>query len=318
MQEKKLLDQIRDIIRAKHYSIRTEQTYIEWAKRYILFHKKKHPKYLGLKEINDYLTYLAVNANLAAGTQNQALNAIKFMYKEVLHIDLGPVNGFVRAKRPEKIPVVLNKEEINKLFEHLYGTEKLMACLLYGAGLRLMECVRLRIKDVEFSYKQIIVRDGKGNKDRVTILPEKIKDQLKLQIQKVSLIHKQDLADGFGKVYLPYALDRKYKNASTSLGWQYVFPAANRSNDPRAGISRRHHISESLLQKAVRIAVRKAGIVKPASCHTLRHSFATHLLINGYDIRTVQDLLGHKNIKTTMLYTHVLKKGGMSVQSPID
>jgi len=318
MSDKKLIEQIRDKIRLKHYSIRTEKTYVDWAKRFILYNNKRHPLELGEKEINAYLTFLAVKVKVAASTQNQALNAIIFMYQEVLNKNIGDIGMFKFAKRPEKIPVVLTKEEAGQLFKHLNGINRIMAGLLYGAGMRLMECVRLRIKDVDFGYNQMIIRDGKGSKDRVTLLPSSIKKQLALQIKKVKLIHEQDLTDGFGEVYLPNAIDKKYKNAGRETGWQYVFPSVKRSVDPRSGIERRHHISEAVLQKAIKKAIIAAGIVKSASCHTLRHSFATHLLENGYDIRTVQELLGHKDIRTTMIYTHVLNKGGLAVRSPLD
>lgn len=318
MAQKKILDQIRDIIRIKHYSIRTEKTYVDWAKRFILFHNKIHPAKMGEKEINAYLTFLASKAKVSASTQNQALNALIFMYHEVLKKDIGDIGHFYRAKKPVRVPVVLTKEEIANLFNYLDGEKRVMAGLLYGSGLRLMECVRLRIKDIDFSYNQVIVHDGKGNKDRTTLLPQRFNEQLKLQMKKVAIQHQQDLADGFGEVYLPYALDKKYKNAAKAIGWQYIFPAQNRSADPRSGKVRRHHISEDILQRAIKGAVYKAGIIKPASCHTLRHSFATHLLENNYDIRTVQELLGHKDVRTTMIYTHVLQKGAMAVKSPID
>ena len=247
MPEKKLLDEIREVIRMKHYSIRTEKSYVDWAKRYVLFHNKKHPLEMGENEINAYLTFLAVKAKVAASTQSQALNALIFMYHEVLKKNIGDIGNFHKAKRPEKIPVVLTKDEMNSLFYHLDGEKKLMAGLLYGAGLRLLECVRLRIKDIDLSYNQVIVRDGKGNKDRITLLPQKFKEPLKLQMKKAAILHKQDLADGYGEVYLPYALDRKYKNAAKEVGWQYIFPAQKRSIDPRSGKERRHHISEDVL-----------------------------------------------------------------------
>jgi len=317
MSKEKLLDQLRNHIRARHFSIRTEQTYTQWVKRFILFHNKRHPATMSGKEINQYLTYLAVKSNVAASTQNQALNAIVFLYKEILNKEV-EIGEFIRAKVSHKLPVVLASDEVANLLKHLDGKYRLMAGLLYGSGLRLLECVRLRIQDIDFKYNQITVHDGKGQKDRVTMLPVTFKNELKLQIKYVKILHQQDLQNGFGAVYLPYALERKYKNAASELRWQYLFPASVLSVDPRTGIKRRHHLSESILQKVVKDAVRKAGILKHASCHTLRHSFATHLLENGYDIRTVQELLGHRDVRTTMIYTHVLNRGGLAVKSPVD
>jgi len=273
---------------------------------------------MGTRELEQFLTYLAVKGRVASSTQNQALSAILFMYKEVLNIELPWLNDMTRAKRPEKIPVVFSKNEIQKLFANLDGTYWTMAHLLYGAGLRLMECLRLRVKDVDFDMNQITVRDGKGKKDRVTMLPEIVKIHLQQHLDKVRIVHKQDLADGYGEVYLPYALERKYPQASREWGWQYVFPSGNRSRDPRSNKIRRHHINEQSLQRMVKKAIRKSKLIKPGSCHTLRHSFATHLLESGYDIRTVQELLGHKDVRTTMIYTHVLNKGGQGVISPSD
>lgn len=319
MSNKKLLDQIKDKTRVKHMSIRTEQVYVAWAKRYILFHNKRHPTEMGEKEVEEFLTHLAVKENVAASTQNQALNAILFMYKKIYDRKLSKLRGFTRSNKKTKIPVVLSKDEIDTFFSNIHGHYKVMAGIMYGSGLRLMECVRLRVKDVDFKYNQIIVRSGKGDKDRVTLLPIKYKEPLQMQIKKVKAIHKQDLSDGYGNVYLPNALEKKYPNAVKEFGWQYVFPAAQITVDPRTGIKRRHHVSESIIQKAVKNAVRQSkGIFKDASCHTLRHSFATHLLENGYDIRTVQELLGHKDLKTTMIYTHVLNRGGFAVKSPAD
>jgi integron integrase len=273
MSDKKLLEQVRDKIRVKHYSYRTEQSYVQWIKRFIIFHNKQHPKDMGEKEINEYLTFLAVKSKVAASTQNQALNAIIFLYRDVLKHNIGDLGNFERAKKSEKIPTVLTREETASIFKYLNYEYKLMAGLLYGSGLRLKECIRLRVKDVDINLNQIVVREGKGYKDRVTMLPHKFKDNLKLQIKKVRLIHQQDLLEGFGEVYLPFALEKKYKNANKEFGWQYVFPALKRSQDPRSGKIRRHHISESILQKEVKKAVRAAKIIKPASCHTLRHSF---------------------------------------------
>ncbi len=318
MSEKKLLDQLRDLIRTKHLSIRTEKTYVQWAKRFILYHNKTHPTRMGAEQINQYLTFLAVKKRVAASTQNQALNAIVFMYKHLLGQKTTDIGDYVRAKRSQKIPVVLSKDEVRELFKHLTGVYKLIAGLLYGSGLRIMECMRLRIKDVDFKYKCITVRDGKGQKDRVTMLPDKITHRLNLQIEKAKIIHHQDLTDGVGTIYLPFAIERKYKNAGKDWRWQYVFPAPNLSIDPRTGIKRRHHLSENRMQKEIHKAVIISGLTKSASCHTLRHSFATHLLENSYDIRTVQELLGHKNLNTTMIYTHILKQGGKGVKSPLD
>jgi integron integrase len=314
---KKLLDRMREILRVKHYSIRTEQTYINWAKRYILFHDKRHPKDMGSQEIAAFLTHLAVNRNVAASTQNQALCALLFLYNEVLHIDVGPVDA-VRAKKPKRLPTVLSKDEVERVIAAVTGPNRLVVRLLYGSGLRLIECLRLRVKDVDFAYRQITVRDGKGRKDRVTVLPGKLVEPLKTHLQRVAMIHQQDLDAGRGAVYLPYALATKYPNANKEWCWQYVFPARGLSRDPRSGIVRRHHLGEGVLQRAVRRAARLAGIDKPVSCHTFRHSFATHLLEDGYDIRTVQELLGHKDVKTTMVYTHVLNRGGLAVRSPLD
>jgi integron integrase len=318
MSNEKLLDQLRNRIRAKHFSLRTEQNYIQWIKRFILFHHKRHPAEMTGKEINEYLTYLAVKANVAAATQNQALNAIIFFYREIVNREIPNIGEFIRAKTVHRLPVVLSKDEVNNLLNYLEGQNKLMAGLLYGAGLRLLECLRLRIKDIDFQYNQITVHDAKGHKDRITILPHSLKESLQLHIKSVKILHQQDLHAGYGSVYLPYALERKYKNAAADFCWQYVFPADTLSIDPRSGIKRRHHLSESVLQRAVKQVVYRSKILKPATCHTLRHSFATHLLENGYDIRTVQELLGHKDVRTTMIYTHVLNRGGVAVKSPID
>lgn len=314
----KLLDQVRQVIRKKHYSYKTEDAYVNWVKRYIIFHKKKHPSDMGEKEIASFITDLAVNGKVAASTQNQALNAIVFLYKQVLNIDLGDFGPMERAKRPKKIPIVLNKEEVGRILGQMTGTNRLMAQILYGTGLRLTECLRLRVKDIEFAMNQIIVIDGKGAKDRVTILPETIKPLLIDHLNTVKVIHENDLKEGFGEVYLPYALEKKYKNAAREWRWQYVFPATKISEDPRSGKKRRHHLDESVLRKAVRAAAQKAGINKLIGPHTFRHSFATHMLENGYDIRTVQELLGHEDVSTTMIYTHVMNKGGLGAKSPLD
>ncbi len=314
----KLLDQVRNRIRCKHYSIRTEQAYIEWIRKFIFYHGKRHPAEMGENEISDFLTYLAVKRRVAASTQNQALSAIVFLYREVIQRDLGEFENLIRAKRPSRLPVVFTTKEMKSILIQLEGNNWLMGHLLYGAGLRIMECMRLRVKDVDFDYKQVIIRNGKGNVDRVTMLPNIIADNLKLHLEKVKLLHGRDLKEGFGAVYMPYALERKYKNANRSWAWQYVFPASRRSVDPRTGIERRHHISETVIQRAIKTAIRNAEITKAGSCHSLRHSFATHLLESGYDIRTVQELLGHKDVSTTMIYTHVLNRGGKGVKSPGD
>jgi len=315
---RKLLDQVRDVIRRKHYSIRTEATYVDWIRRYILFNGKKHPKQMGAAEIEGFLTHLAVHNKVSASTQNQALCALIFLYNHVLGIEINQKINAERAKRPKRLPVVLSAAETNRLMSHLNGVYWLMAGLLYGAGLRLMECLRLRVKDVDFHQRHIVVRAGKGNKDRVTLLPESLVPELKNQLHFAKGLHENDLRRGYGAVYLPFALARKYPKAATIWHWQYVFPAGKLSRDPRSSEIRRHHIDGSSLQKAVRTAARKAGLSKPVTPHTLRHSFATHLLENGYDIRTVQQLLGHSDVSTTMIYTHVLKRGPGAVKSPMD
>ncbi|MFZ0256024.1 MAG: integron integrase [Gammaproteobacteria bacterium] len=314
----RLLDQVRDAIRVRHYSIRTEQAYLGWIKRFVLFHGKRHPGEMGKAEISTFLTHLALTGKVAASTQNQALNAIMFLYREVLKQDVGWLDDVERARKPSRLPVVFTPEEARRVLTLLPKDKWLMTSLLYGSGLRLMECVRLRVKDLDFHYRQITVRDGKGYKERVTVLPEKLVEPLQAQLQTVGTVHQQDLKEGYGVVYLPYALERKYPNANREFGWQYVFPASKRSIDPRSGVERRHHISETSLQQAVKNAIRRAGIIKPGSCHTFRHSFATHLLENGQDIRTIQELLGHKDVNTTMIYTHVLARGGRGVRSPLD
>ena len=314
----KLLDNVRKIARVKHFSLSTEDSYVYWIRRFIIFHNKRHPKDMAESEIRDFISHLSAHENVAASTQNQALSALLFLYRDVLGIQLQYIDDIERAKRPVKVPTVLSRSEVSAILRHLTGTFQIMTSLLYGSGLRLMECLRLRVKDLDFHYNQIIIRDGKGQKDRVTMLPVPLKPSLARHLNKVKLLHEEDLSDGFGEVFLPYALDRKYPNASKEWAWQYVFPAAKRSIDPRSGKRRRHHVSESVLQRAVKDAVRRAGIAKPASCHTLRHSFATHLLEDGYDIRTVQELLGHKDVSTTMIYTHVLNRGGKGVRSPLE
>lgn len=314
----KLADQLRNKIRVKHYSIRTEKAYLTWYEKYVRFHKLRHPKEMGEAEIEQFLTHLAVNENVSSSTQNQAFNAILFLYRDVLGIELKNIEKVTRAKKSELRPVVFTKDEVRDIMKHLKGTHWIMAQLLYGAGLRLMECVRLRVKDVDFGYNQITVRDGKGKKDRVTMLPGTVKEPLQNHMEKIRILHEQDRAQGCGEVYLPNALERKYPHANREFGWQYVFPAEKRSKDPRSGRIRRHHLGEQSLQRAVKNAVKASKINKPGGCHVLRHSFATHLLESGYDIRTIQDLLGHKDVSTTMIYTHVLNKGGRGVVSPAD
>lgn len=312
-----LLDSVRAALRVRHCSIRTEHSYIHWIKRFVHFHGLRHPSELGEREVADFLSHLAVRGKVAASTQNQALNALVFMYKYALGRPLGEITGAVRAKRPQRLPVVLTQNEVRRIFRHMNGVPWLVACLLYGSGLRIMEGVRLRVKDIEFARLAIVVRDGKGAKDRVVTLPEDVVEPLQSHLSWTKTVHDKDLAAGLGEVYLPHALGRKYPNAGKEWGWQYVFPSRSVSVDPRSGAQRRHHINESIVQKAVKTAVRAAGIDKPASCHTLRHSFATHLLERGMDIRTVQEQLGHKDVRTTQIYTHVLARGGLAVKSPL-
>lgn len=314
----RLLDEVRARLRVKHYSLRTEQAYVGWIRRFILANGKRHPRDLGGREVGTFLTQLATHGNVAAGTQNQALSALLFLYREVLQQDLPWMNDVIRAKRPRRVPVVLTRGEVLRLLAQLEGRDWLMACLLYGSGMRLMECLRLRVKDIDFSRHAVIVREGKGDKDRHVPLPDKLADALRGQLATTRLLHASDLASGFGAVYLPHALARKYPRAAREWGWQYVFPASQRSRDPRSGEIRRHHLDEKVLQRAVQRARCAAGIDKPATCHTLRHSFATHLLEAGHDIRTIQELLGHKDVATTQIYTHVLNRGGQGVLSPLD
>ena len=303
---KKLLDQTRDVLRLKHYSLRTERSYCDWIERFIRFHQLRHPKEMGVAEITQFLTHLARIGNVSAATQNQALSALLFLYQQVLKQEVGWIDQVERAKRPQRIPVVLTRDEVHKIFAHMHGMPRLMAGLLYGSGLRLMECVRLRAKDVDFGYARITVRDGKGAKDRVTMLPVNLAAPLERHLAKVKAQHEQDLEDGFGEVYLPDALARKYKSAARSWAWQFVFPSSRISLDPRTSARRRHHVNENVLQTAVKHAVRAYGVSKLATCHTLRHSFATHLLENGYDIRTVQELLGHSPREITKTYAKAL------------
>jgi integron integrase len=314
----KLLDRVRDAIRTRHYSYRTEEAYVGWVKRFILFHHKRHPAEMGKAEIEQFLTALAVKRHLAASTQNQALAALLFLYKDVLECDPGWLNDVVRAKRPHRLPTVLTSAEVSALLAQLRGVHWLMAMLLYGSGLRLRECLRLRVKDVEFDRNEIVVREGKGRKDRVTMLPTTVKAPLAAHLARVRRLHERDLQAGLGRVQLPDALSRKYPNADREFGWQWVFPASRICTDPRFGEPQRFHLHKSVLQRAIHEAARRAGLIKPVGAHTLRHSFATDLLTAGYDIRTVQELLGHRDLKTTMIYTHVLNRGGHGVQSPAD
>lgn len=314
----KLLDQVRTVIRKKHYKYSTEQAYIQWIKRYIIFHNKQHPSKLGEEAISQYLSFLAMDRNVAASTQNQALNAIVFLYKQVLKIDIGDFANFERAKRPENLPTVLTVNEIEQLLSAMSGFHSLISKVLYGTGLRLKECARLRVQDIDFEQDLIMVRDGKGAKDRRTMLPASIKPMLKSHLKKVKSIHIQDLHAGLGEVYLPYALSRKYPHAAKEWRWQYVFPSGVISTDPRSNKRRRHHIDESTHRKAVKKAAAIIGLHKKVTPHVFRHSFATHLIEAGYDIRTVQELLGHKDVSTTMIYTHVLNNGKVGVHSPLD
>ena len=314
----RLLDQVRERIRVKHYSIRTEQAYTGWIRRFILFHCKQYPVTLSAPEVEAFLTHLAVERNVAAATQNQARSALLFLYKDVLGIELPWLDGVENARTPARLPVVLTRDEVARILRELKGIHALIGRLLYGSGMRTMECVRLRVKDVDFARFEIVVRDGKGAKDRITMLPRGVTAPLRAHLHDVWAMHQRDLTEGFGAVYLPHALHRKFPDTPKAWGWQYVFPAGDRSRDPRTDALRRHHLSDQSFQRAVRQAVRDAGLTKPASSHTLRHSFATHLLESGYDIRTVQELLGHSNVATTMIYTHVLNRGGRGVVSPLD
>jgi len=314
----KLLDRVRHKIRLKHYSIRTEEAYVSWIKRYIYFHNKRHPKDMGREEIEVFLTDLAVKANVSASTQNQAFNALLFLYEQVLNMKVSDNINALRAKRPQRLPTVLTYDETLAIIDGMTGVFQLMVKLIYGCGLRGIECVRLRVKDIDFEMNQIIIRDGKGKKDRVTMLPEDVQPALREHLRYVKTLHEKDLADGYGSTYLPYALAKKYKNADRDWGWQYIFPSKTLSVDPRSGTKRRHHMHLDSVNKSVKKATRIAGITKTVSSHTFRHSFATHLLQDGYDIRTIQELLGHKDVSTTMIYTHVLNRGGRAVRSPLD
>jgi integron integrase len=314
----RLLDSLRQAIRVRHYSIRTEDTYVDWVRRFILFHGKRHPRDLGATEVAAFLTHLAVDRGVAPSTQNQAKSALLFLYREVLQLELRWLDEVIAAKVHRRLPVVLTPSEARALLHELSGTMGLVCSLLYGTGMRVLEGLRLRVKDVGFERREIVVRDGKGGKDRVTVLPENLVLPLQQQMSKAKALHDKDLQEGFGEVWLPDALSVKYAGAPRTWGWQWVFPSAIRCADPRCGVVRRHHLNETSVQKAMAGAARRAGIVKPCSPHTLRHAFATHLLQAGYDIRTVQELLGHSDVSTTMIYTHVLNRGGRGVRSPFD
>lgn len=314
----RLLDQVRDALRRRHYSYRTEQSYIQWIKRFIFFSDKRHPKDLGAPEVTAFLSHLARDRDVAAATQNQALAALLFLYKEVLAQPLPWLDQIERAKRPARLPTVLSVAEVQRLLAQMHGTKWLMASLLYGAGLRLRECLKLRVKDLDFDYGQILVRDAKGGKDRVTMLPQSVIEPLREHLIRVKMLHERDVASGHGDVELPGAIARKYPRAPYEWGWKFVFPSHKLSVDPRSGVIRRHHVFENYLIRGVKEAARAARIAKHVSCHTLRHSFATHLLERGQDIRTVQELLGHSSVETTMIYTHVMNKGGRGVNSPLD
>ena len=314
----KLLERMRQQMRAQHYSNRTEEAYCMWVKRYVRFHQLRHPSLLGTTEVNSFLTDLAVNQKVSASTQNQALAALLFLYRTILEKDLGNLGDIIRAHRQKRLPVVLTREEVKKVLLSIPTKRRIIGEILYGCGLRLMECITLRVQDIDFGSNQITVREGKGGKDRVTMLPMKLKPRLKEHLEEVRKVHEKDLREGFGRVLLPDALERKFPNAAVEWKWQWVFPQERRWVDGRTGKEGRHHIDESLVQKVVKSAVEKAGVNKSASCHTFRHSFATHLLENGYDIRTVQELLGHSDVRTTMIYVHVLNRGGLGVKSPVD
>lgn len=313
----RLLDQVRHVIRLKHYSLSTEKSYLYWIRFFIRFNQLQHPRDLCERDIQRFLTYLAVERNVAAGTQNQALNAIVFLYREVLQQPLGDFSNAVRAKKGQRLPTVFSRDQAHQVISRMEPPYHSLAGLMYGSGLRLMEAVRLRIKDIDFHRETVTVRSGKGDKDRQTLLPAPLVDELKAACRKAQLLHRMDREQGCGEVYMPTALARKYTHAASSLPWQYVFPSERRSTDPRSGRTGRHHVSKESVQRAVKRAIRAAGIVKRASCHTFRHSFATHLLEAGYDIRTVQELLGHEDVRTTQIYTHVMAKGVAGVRSPL-
>ena len=332
----RLLDRVREAIRARHYSLRTEEAYVGWIRRFILFHQKRHPIEMAEPEINAFVTHLAVQSSIGASTQTQALSALMFLYRHVLRKPLPDLDTVIRAKRPGRLPSVLTRSEVRRILGRMNGTPRLVATLLYGTGIRLLECLRLRVKDLEFGNNRIIVRDTKGGEDRVVPFPVVARAEMPSWLSRVKRIHDGDLADGFGSVYLPDAIARKFPGSEREWGWQYVFPGEHRSHDPRGKElrrrpgsaapvltptgqpERRHHLHETVIQRALRRAVLDVGISRRISCHTFRHSFATHLLEEGYDIRTIQELLGHRDVKTTMIYTHVLNRGGRGVKSPVD
>jgi integron integrase len=314
----RLLDQMREAMRSRHYSPRTERAYVQWVRRYIVFHHGLHPGQMGEREINEFLTHLAVEQHVSASTQNQALAGLLFLYRSVIGYDVGDLGGVVRARKPKRLPVVMTPDEVRSLLRGMDGETKLMASLMYGTGMRLSECLNLRVLDVDFGGNEITVHDGKGAKDRLTMLPESLMPDLRAQLRRAKAVHERDLADGWGRIVLPDAIDRKYPNAAWEWKWQWVFPQQRRWTNLRTGEQGRHHMDATIVQRAVKDAGRRAGITKHIGCHTLRHSFATHLLEAGYDIRTIQELLGHKDVSTTMIYTHVLNKGGLGVKSPFD
>jgi len=314
----KLMERMTLALRARHYSLRTEQAYAHWVRRFVFFHNLRHPATMAEPEINAFLTHLAVDGKVSSSTQNQALSAILFLYRHIIGREVGRIGDVIRAQRPRRLPVVMSREEVKLVISYLYGEKKIIATLLYGSGMRLMECLRLRVQDIDFEKNQITVRNGKGDKDRVTMLPQSIQPMLREHLRKVSHVHQKDMADGWGAVELPEALARKYPRGPRSWEWQWVFPQERRWRNLAAAQEGRHHIDESLVQRAVKEAVARAGLSKRASCHTFRHSFATHLLESGYDIRTVQELLGHRDLKTTMIYTHVLNRGPAGIRSPLD
>ena len=314
----KLLDRVRQAIRTRHYSPRTEEAYVHWIRRYIVFHKKAHPSTLGAPDMSRFLTWLAVERHVSASTQNQALSALLFLYKAVLGIDVGRLDAVARARLPVRVPVVLSRDEVGRVLKQLTGTIWIIVVMLYGAGLRIQDCLGLRVKDIDFDRHQIVIRRGKGQKDVRTMLPVAVRDRLRVHLEGVKRQHARGLAQGVGRAVLPFALDRKYPNASTDRAWQFVFPAARICRDPQWGPPSRFHVHESVVQKAVAKAVRGAGLTKHVSPHVFRHSFATHLLEDGYDIRTVQELLGHSDVTTTMIYLHVLNRGALGVRSPVD
>jgi len=314
----KLLDQVRIAVRRKHYSPRTEEAYVHWVRRFVLFHGRRHPAELGIDQIGAFLNHLASGARVSASTQNQARCALLFLYREVLGRDLHLPRALAAAPAPRSLPVVLTQAEVRRILDHLNGEKRLIAVVLYGAGLRLLEGLGLRVKDVDFTRGELLVRRGKGDRDRMTVLPQSAKPGLRRQLERVRRLHRRDLDRGAGWATLPGALDRKYPYAGREWGWQYVFPATRLHYDARKGRHQRHHLHESAMQRAMKTAVRASGIPKPASCHSLRHSFTTHLLESGTDIRTIQELLGHKSLKSTMIYTHVLNRGAMGIRSPAD